>query len=130
MHPNKSRATPVAAIVNVNLLEIMSMTLTECTVTEAEAAAIALAIQHGDATNRELHIITDSLVGCRLLLEGRIHKRLHKLTNCSTSSDPSLNQQITWIPAHSGLEGNDVVESIARGSANQSGYTHTHTTPN
>ncbi|XP_037564850.1 uncharacterized protein LOC119444539 [Dermacentor silvarum] len=55
-----------AVVVNSSYEEVSSISIPHCTVTEAEAAAIVLAVQYGDATNRELQIFCEMLQLWRL----------------------------------------------------------------
>ncbi|XP_037564350.1 uncharacterized protein LOC119443708 [Dermacentor silvarum] len=106
-----------AVVVDSSYEEVSSIPIPHCTVTEAEAAAIMLAVQYGDATNRELQLITDSQAACRLLLAGRIPQKLARFTTNSLATNSSLKHQITWAPGHSGLEGNEAVDRLGTQSS-------------
>jgi ribonuclease HI len=64
-------------------------------------------------------ILTDSLSSVKALLSSKILHRTHLLVYeckqmCSDLLENGIEVEIIWIPAHVGLEGNEIVDKQAR----------------
>ncbi|XP_070377478.1 uncharacterized protein [Dermacentor albipictus] len=79
----------------------------------AEAAAIALAIREAERRGRPAYILTDSQAACRLYLRGTLPRCVTDILGPGLTEDHA----VTWCPGHTGLEGNEEANCVARGLA-------------
>lgn len=110
----------VAVALDHNFQLLTSVSLRAEDPAAAEASAIALAIRHCDLADKSAHIITDSKRACQYYITGRVPKMTAALLIPSGLS-PTLQRphNITWTPGHSGLEGNEAANDLARELTNR-----------
>ena len=83
-------------------------------VLDAEMTAIRLALEDDSGTRDKLAIHTDSLTAVTTLSKRKLH--LDTITNAIRDAASRLTQMptINWIPAHTGIPGNEKADQAAK----------------
>lgn len=97
------------AVINQNKVVACASIRTRSSAT-AEATAIALAIKEAERRGRSAYILTDSQAACRLYLRGTLPRCITDILGPTLTEDHG----VVWCPGHTGLEGNEEADCVAR----------------
>lgn len=124
-HPKDSEAQTnkryAVAIVDTKAQEQFTASVRAGTTAAAEIFAVVMALAHAERSQKSATIITDSQEVCRMLLRGHVTKTSHSIIPTKFAH----HHLIVWCPGHTGLEGNELADSIARGIINRAESTGT-----
>lgn len=109
------------AIVDTKAQQQFTASVKAGTPAAAETFAVAMALAHAERTQKSVTIITDSQEACRLFLKGHVTKTCHSIIPTKFAH----HHRILWCPGHTGLEGNELADSLARGIINRADSTGT-----